>query len=345
MLYLEDFAQQHNESFYSAWRRFKELGERCYPTFSSGCFTWLFYNGLDDETKSWVDYGAEVTGEPLLRRGHEAINLLNDMADFDYDWHWNPSLQGWSHQYPPYCPNSPQPIEEEEDILSLPKEINRLADMVKALCDNLMAQDSESFKDNNSNNESYESCLNIVEAPSDEYIEETEPRIEEKESFEVVENLDTLDACSTNDELNLVNEETSILNDEIIEDQITVKDVDGHEETEQPIERLFEKSKKEVPLVVEESLVVVDLRLSTPLYYEPPMDPYFPLMPHSPYCILFELPKASPQAHHPKSYVVGADFCSNSSLSKLEGEYNNNFQVVLHDAYYGRQPLVDVVRR
>ncbi|XP_060962293.1 uncharacterized protein LOC133032382 [Cannabis sativa] len=177
------------------------------------------------------------------------------MADFDYDWHWNPSLQGWSHQYPPYCPNSPQPIEEEEDILSLPKEINRLADMVKALCDNLMAQDSESFKDNNSNNESYESCLNIIEAPSDEYIEETEPRIEEKESFKVVENLDTLEACSTNDELNLVNEETSILNDEIIEDQITVKDVDGHEETEQPIERLFEKSKKEVPLVVEESLL------------------------------------------------------------------------------------------
>ncbi|KAM6566803.1 hypothetical protein CsatA_025931 [Cannabis sativa] len=216
--------------------------------------------------------------------------------------------------------------------------------MVKALCDNLMAQDSESFKDNNSNNESYESCLNIVEAPSDEYIEETEPRIEEKESFEVVENLDTLDACSTNDELNSVNEETSILNDEIIEDQIIVKDVDGHEETEQPIERLFKKSKKEVPLVVEESLVVVDLRLSTPLYYEPPMDPYFPLMPHSPYCSLFELPKASPQAHHPKSYVVGADFCSNSSLAKLEGEYNNNFQVVLHDAYYGRQPLVDVAR-
>ncbi|KAM6546544.1 hypothetical protein CsatB_027280 [Cannabis sativa] len=342
MLYLEDFAQQHNESFYSAWRRFKELGERCYPTFSSGCFTWLFYNGLDDETKSWVDYGAEVTGGPLLSRGHEAINLLNDMADFDYDWHWNPSLQGWSHQYPPYCPNSPQPIEEEEDLLSLPKEINRLADMVKTLCDNLMAHDSESFKDNNSNNESYESCLNIVEAPSDEYIEETEPRIEEKESFEVVENLDTLDACSTNDDLNLVNEETSILNDEIIEDQITVKDADGHEEIEQPIERLFEKSKKEVPLVAEESLVVVDLRLSTPLYYEPQMDPYFPLIPHSPYCLLFELPKASPQAHHLRSFVVGADFGSNSLHAKLEGIFKNNFQVVLHDAYYGRQPLVDV---
>ncbi|KAM6576932.1 hypothetical protein CsatB_028769 [Cannabis sativa] len=321
MLYLDDFVQQHNEPFYSAWRRFKELGERCYPTFSSGCFTWLFYNGLDDETKSWVDYGAEVTEGPLLSRGHEAINL---------------------HQYPPYCPNSPQPIEEEEDLLSLPKEINRLADMVKALCDNLMAHDSESFKDNNSNNESYESCLNIVEAPSDEYIEETEPRIEEKESFEVVENLDTLDACSTNDDLNLVNEETSILNDEIIEDQITVKDADGHEEIEQPIERLFEKSKKEVPLVAEESLVVVDLRLSTPLYYEPPMDPYFPLIPHSPYCILFELPKASPQAHHPRFFVVGADFGSNSLHAKLEGIFKNNFQVVLHDAYYGRQPLVDV---
>ncbi|KAM6580861.1 hypothetical protein CsatA_004635 [Cannabis sativa] len=237
------------------------------------------------------------------------------MADFDYDWHWDPSLQGWSHQYPPYCPNSPQPIEEEEDILSLPKEINRLADM---------------------------SCLNIVEAPSDEYIEETEPRIEEKESFEVVENLDTLDACSTNDDLNLVNEETSILNDKIIEDQITVKDVDGHEETEQPIERLFEKSKKEVPLVAEESLIVVDLRLSIPLYYEPPMDPYFSLMSHSPYCILFELPKASPQAHHRRSFVVGADFGSNSLHAKLEGTFKNNFQVILHDAYYGRQPLVDV---
>ncbi|KAM6557201.1 hypothetical protein CsatB_004220 [Cannabis sativa] len=341
MLYLVNFVQQHNEPFYSAWGRFKELGERCYPKFSSRCFILLFYSGLNDETKSWVDYGVEATGEPLLRRGHQAINLLNDMADFDYDWHWDPSLQGWSHQYPPYCPNSPQLIEEEENILSLPKEINRLTDMVRALCDNLMAHDLESFKDNNSNSKSYESCLNIVETPLDEHIE-TEPIIEEKESFKVAKNLGTLDACSTNDDLNLVNEETSILNYEVIEDQITIKDVDGHEETEQEIKRLFEESEKEVSLVVEESHVVVDLRSSMSLYYEQLMDPYFPLILQSPYCILYELSTVSPQAHHRKSCVVGAAFGSNSLHSRLEGIFKNNFQVIQHDAYYGRQPLVDV---
>ena len=100
--YIVGFSQQHNEPFYSAWGRFNELGERCYHNFSREYLTLFFDNGLDDATRCWVNYGVEVTGEPLLRRCHDDImELLNDMADFDYHWHWDPSLQGWSHQYPP----------------------------------------------------------------------------------------------------------------------------------------------------------------------------------------------------------------------------------------------------
>ncbi|KAM6542085.1 hypothetical protein CsatB_006532 [Cannabis sativa] len=315
MLYLEDFAQQHNEPFYSAWRRFKEYGERCYPTFSSGCFTWLFYNGLNNETRSWVDYGAKATGAPLLMRGYDVIDLLNNMADFDYDWHWDPSLQGWSHQYPPYCPNSSQQSEKEEQLLallqSLPGEINRLTNMVRSLCDNLVAHDSEC---NNSNTESYESYCYNEEGSLVEYKEDNEPTIEDQ------------DPCE----------------EELIEHEITSKVMDSQVESEQQEKRLFDESVDTVTLEDEEEHDIIDSTASVILTNKPPMDPY---MSSTPYSILYKLQKASPQAHYPKSYVVGTDFDSNSSLAKLEGKYNNNFQVVLHDAYYGRQPLVDVALR
>ncbi|KAM6553731.1 hypothetical protein CsatB_014493 [Cannabis sativa] len=315
MLYLEDFAQQHNEPFYSAWRRFKEYGERCYPTFSSGCFTWLFYNGLNNETRSWVDYGAEATGAPLLMRGYDVINLLNNMADFDYDWHWDPSLQGWSHQYPLYCPNSSQQSEKEEQLLalmqSLPGEINRLTDMVRSVCDNLVAHDSEC---NNSNNESYESYCYNEEGSLVEYKEDNEPTIEDQ------------DPCE----------------EELIEYEITSKGMDSQVESEQQEEGLLDESVDTVTLEDKEEHDIIDSTSSMILTNKPPMNPYIS---STPYYILCELRKASPQAHHPKSCVVGTDFDSNSSLAKLEGKYNNNFQVVLHDAYYGRQPLIDVAPR
>ncbi|KAM6551347.1 hypothetical protein CsatB_001155 [Cannabis sativa] len=315
MLYLEDFPQQYNEPFYSAWRRFKELGERCYPTFSSGCFTWLFYNGLNDETRSWVDYGAEATGVPLLMRGYDEINLLNNMADFDYDWYWDPSLQCWSHQYPPYCPNSSQQTKKEEQLLSLlqslPGEINRLTDMVRSLYDNSVAHDLEC---NNSNNESYESYCYNEEGSLVEYKKDNEPTIEDQ------------DPCE----------------EELIEYEITSKGMDSQVESEQQEERLLDESVDTVTLEDEEEHVIIDSTSSMILTNKPPMDPY---MSSTPYYILYKLQKASPQAHHSKSYVVGTDFDSNSSLAKLEGKYNNNFKVVLHDAYYGRQPLIDVAPR
>ncbi|KAM6566657.1 hypothetical protein CsatA_025785 [Cannabis sativa] len=315
MLYLEDFAQQQNEPFYSAWRRFKEYGERCYPTFSSGCFTWLFYNGLNNETRSWVDYGAEATGAPLLMRGYDVIDLLNNMADFDYDWHWDPSLQGWSHQYPPYCPNSFQQSEKEEQLLalmqSLPGEINRLTDMVRSLCDNSMAHDSEC---NNSNDESYESYCYNEEGSLVEYKEDNEPTIEDQ------------DPCE----------------EELIEYEITSEGMNSHVESEQQEEGLLDERVDTVTLGDEEEHGITDSTSSMILTNKPPMNPYIS---STPYYILCKLRKTSPQAHHPKSYVVGTDFDSNSSLAKLEGKYNNNFQVVLHDAYYGRQPLIDVAPR
>ncbi|KAM6543065.1 hypothetical protein CsatB_007512 [Cannabis sativa] len=315
MLYLEDFVQQHNEPFYSAWRRFKELGERCYPTFSSGCFTWLLYNGLNDETRSWVDYGAEATRAPLLMRGYDVINLLNDMADFDYNWHWNPSLQGWSHQYPPYCPNSSQQTEKEEQLLSLlqslPGKINRLTDMVRSLCDNSMTHDSEC---NNSNDESYESCWYNEEWSLFEYKEDNEPTVEDQ------------DPCE----------------EEIIEYEITSEGMDSQVESEQQEEGLLDESVETVTLEDEEEHDIINSTASMILTNKPPMDPYIS---STPYYILYELRKASPQAHHRKSCVVGVAFGSNSLHAKLEGIFKNNFQVVQHDAYYGRQPLVYVALR
>ncbi|KAM6577189.1 hypothetical protein CsatB_029026 [Cannabis sativa] len=315
MLYLDDFVQQHNEPFYSAWRRSKELGERCYPTFSSGCFTWLLYNGLNDETRSWVDYGAEATGAPLLMRGYDVINLLNDRADFDYDWHWNPSLQDWSHQYPPYCPNSSQQTEKEEQLLSLlqslPGEINRLTDMVRSLCDNSMTHDSEC---NNSNDESYESCWYNEEGSLFEYKEDNEPTVEDQ------------DPCEK----------------EIIEYEIISEGMDSQVKSEQQEEGLLDESVETVTLEDEEEHDIIDSTASMILTNKPPMDPYIS---STPYYILYELRKASPQAHHRKSCVVGVVFGSNSLHAKLEGIFKNNFQVVQHDAYYGRQPLVDVALR
>ncbi|KAM6541067.1 hypothetical protein CsatB_005514 [Cannabis sativa] len=248
-------------------------------------------------------------------RGYDVINLLNNMADFDYDWHCDPSLQGWSHQYPPYCPNSSQQSEKEEQLLalmqSLPGEINRLTDMVRSLCDNLVAHDSEC---NNSNNESYESYCYNEERSLVEYKEDNEPTIEDQ------------DPCE----------------EELIEHEITSKVMDSQVESEQQEKRLFDESVDTVTLEDEEEHGIIDSNSSMILTNKPPMDPY---MSSTPYYILYKLQKASPQAHHPKFYVVGADFDSNSPLAKLEGKYNNNFQVVLHDAYYGRQPLIDVAPR
>ncbi|KAM6551027.1 hypothetical protein CsatB_000835 [Cannabis sativa] len=107
-------------------------------------------------------------------------------------------------------------------------------------------------------------------------------------------------------------------------------------------EGLLDESVDNMTLEDEEEHSVIDSTSSMILTNKPPMDPYIS---STPYYILYKLRKSSPQAHHAKSYVVGVDFGSNSSLAKLEGKYNNNFQVVLHDAYYGRQPLINVALR
>ncbi|KAM6601970.1 hypothetical protein CsatA_021579 [Cannabis sativa] len=118
--------------------------------------------------------------------------------------------------------------------------------------------------------------------------------------------------------------------------------MDSQVESEQQEEGLLDESVDTVTLEDKEEHDIIDSTSSMILTNKPPMNPYIS---STPYYILCKLRNASPQAHHPKSCVVGTDFDSNSSLAKLEGKYNNNFQVVLHDAYYGRQPLVDVALR
>ncbi len=83
------FIQQHNEPFHDAWRRFNELVEQfANHNLLNYELSLNFYNGLNEATRNWVDYGAWATGDHVLQRDHkDAIHLLNDMVDFDYHWY------------------------------------------------------------------------------------------------------------------------------------------------------------------------------------------------------------------------------------------------------------------
>lgn len=57
-----------------------------------------FYNCFEEAKRIWLDDGAWAIGSHVLHRSHvEAMHLLNHMADFDYYWYWDPSLQCWSY--------------------------------------------------------------------------------------------------------------------------------------------------------------------------------------------------------------------------------------------------------
>ena len=76
------FQQYYSEPFYEAWERFKDG------------FVWqelsqcLFYLGLNEDTRSWVDDGAMASGYPLFSRNvNDACILFEDMANYNYHWH------------------------------------------------------------------------------------------------------------------------------------------------------------------------------------------------------------------------------------------------------------------
>ncbi len=88
------FAQLYLEPFYATWGRFNDMVERfSNHNLLNQSLILYFYNGLDEATRNWIDYGAWATGDHVLQRGHDdVIHLLNDMANFEYHWHWDHSL-------------------------------------------------------------------------------------------------------------------------------------------------------------------------------------------------------------------------------------------------------------
>ena len=76
------FRQYYSEPFYEAWERFKDG------------FVWqelsqcLFYLGLNEDARSWVDDGAMASGcHSFLRNANDAYFLFEDMANYNYHWH------------------------------------------------------------------------------------------------------------------------------------------------------------------------------------------------------------------------------------------------------------------
>ena len=76
------FQQYYSEPFYEAWEQFKDG------------FGWqelsqlLFYLGLNEDTRSWMDDGAMASGCPLfLRNANDAYFLFEDMENYNYHWY------------------------------------------------------------------------------------------------------------------------------------------------------------------------------------------------------------------------------------------------------------------
>ena len=76
------FRQYYLEPFYKVWYRFKDG------------FVWnkrsplIFYFGLNEDSKNWVDDGTMTSGFPLIiRNENDAYFLLEDMINYNYHWY------------------------------------------------------------------------------------------------------------------------------------------------------------------------------------------------------------------------------------------------------------------
>lgn len=79
------FEQQHGESLYKAWERYKELLRKC-P--HQGLPKWLqmntFYNGLNSNLCTSID--AASGGAFMAKRFEDAYDLIETMTANNYQW-------------------------------------------------------------------------------------------------------------------------------------------------------------------------------------------------------------------------------------------------------------------
>ncbi|XP_024025485.1 uncharacterized protein LOC112092766 [Morus notabilis] len=363
---IASFAQQHLEPFYVAWGRFNDMVERySNHNLSNQFLTFCFYNGLDEATRSWVDYRALTTGGHLLNRSHKsAMYLLNDMVDFDYHWHWDPSLQGWSHPYPSYISHPDirnQPFEHqkekkmrlEEAMAELGNAINHLIEWTKNLkVENQMVNNQMWLDDGDSNNQGWESETNDMGASQEfEPLEEIEPQDEEKEPFEVVlaQSFTKLDYHMTDTDVPFLVQEMSFQGHDFYEDQIASMVLDSQVEREEHFEGMPEEflQEGEIKELMEdvEAHETIGLSSSMALLYTPSYDPFWLSSSPPPYYILYEPEpkmKFSNQAHHfSKANLIGAVCLNCKNHTKLKGVTRKDPCVVSYDTYYGRKPLFD----
>ncbi|EXB73688.1 hypothetical protein L484_026849 [Morus notabilis] len=235
---------------------------------SNPFLTLCFYNGLDEATRSWVDYGALTTGGHLLNRSHEsALYLLNDMVNFDYHWHWDPSLQGWSHQYPPYISHPDiinQPFEHQEEKKMRLEEA--MAELGNAM--NHFMEWTKNFK-----------VENLMKF---EPLEEIEPQDEDIEALDVVlaQTLAKMDAHVIEIDLHLLSDATSITSHELCDAQIASMVLDSQMEREEHfkwmLEEFLQVGEVQESLQDVEAHETIDLSSSMALLYIPPNDPFWP---------------------------------------------------------------------
>ena len=316
-----NFNQQHLEPFYAAWARFNELLERFpYHNVTNKYLTYIFYCGLDEETRSWVENGFSATGiRPLESSYEDVLYILNDMADFDYRCHLDPSLQDWNHQYP-------QNFEYEEE-----KQKN-LEDLIAALTKShieFMNETRENFKIQQTAIEKLEvQAAKLMTMAINEY--RNEECNSKKTSWEIAYLEDVKPTCekcySFEDELNL-----NFLFPDMIINEVQLEGT--------LVESLNENKKKTI-LVVEEIINTIDLSSSMVFISTPLEDPFFPIIPHLINCVLHDLIQVFSQVHS-KRDVVDMTSINFFNLANLEGIFNQDPCVILHDTYYGRMPLFD----
>ncbi len=80
------FQQHYLERFYEAWERFKDfIRATFYLCIQDEQLQLIFFYGLNEDTRRWVDDGSMASGCPFLsRNGDDAYFLLEDMASYYY---------------------------------------------------------------------------------------------------------------------------------------------------------------------------------------------------------------------------------------------------------------------
>ncbi|KDP36067.1 hypothetical protein JCGZ_08711 [Jatropha curcas] len=114
--------------------------------------------------------------------------------------------------------------------------------------------------------------------------------------------------------------------------------INDHEKCEEQLEGTLDKSsnesKQKAILVDEEIIETIDLSSSMVFIYTPPEDHFFPMIPSLINCVLYDLMQVFPQVYHSKLDVVDKTSINFIKLAKLDGVFNQDPCVILHDTYY-----------